>query len=99
MVQKARDADVFGILIGTLGVGETKGNNVTRETPARLVDQSFSNSAIPSDDQTHPRPAHTRAEEGLHRQRREAEPIQARQLHRDRVLRPRGVSGEQRDQL
>lgn len=83
MVQKARDADVFGILVGTLGVGSPLFYLISGYLDNQRV-SIISFSYRPSSSSLS-----TRSQEGVHDQRGKAQPCEARQLCRDRMLRSR----------
>ncbi len=86
-VQKARDADVFGILVGTLGVGSLSTYFFTIDR--NLDDQRIS--VLSSSNRTPSTSFSQRSQKGVHDQRRKAQPSEACQLCRDRMLRSRRV--------
>jgi len=75
VVQKARDADVFGILVGTLGVGLSTPNCC----PYRLL-IGPTLSLLPSTDFADTEAFSSGSEKELHHQRREAQSIQTCEL-------------------
>lgn len=88
-VQKARDADVFGILVGTLGVGQYSSSMITLSSPT-------SDSVLFTSHITSSQDSCKSAKEELYDQCRQAQPCKTGELYGDRVLRFGGLSGEQR---
>ena len=78
VVQRARDADVFGILVGTLGVGPS---HISLLDILLFPFTLFIYSIIPSPHPSHQIPSHPLAQEKLHHQRGEIKPLQAREFH------------------
>jgi hypothetical protein len=87
VVQKARDADVFGILVGTLGVGSPPTCLII---DCRLDDQRVS--ILPPSNRTPSSSYIQRSQKGVHDQRRKTQPSEACQLCRNRMLCSRRVS-------
>jgi hypothetical protein len=76
VVQKARDADVFGILVGTLGVGSPP-------TCFFIIDRHLDDqrvSVLPSSNRIPSSSFSQRSQKGVHDQRRETQPSEACQL-------------------
>ena len=89
VVQKARDADVFGILVGTLGVGSPP-TCFFLIIDCHLDDQRVS--VLPSSNLISSSNFGQRSQKGVHHQRRETQPSEACQLCRNRMLCSRCVS-------
>jgi diphthamide biosynthesis enzyme Dph1/Dph2 domain len=89
VVQKARDADVFGILVGTLGVGSFH-PLFARSIPLML----FTYSILPSSHPPHPVPPHSLTQKKLHNQRREIESLETCKFYGNWVLCPCCMSRE-----
>ena len=90
VVQRARDADVFGILVGTLGVGTSHLLPLTLRILIRALDRSL----VPTTDFTPARPPLTRTQKKLHCHSGEAQPRETGELPRDRGVRARRVPRE-----
>lgn len=78
VVQKARDADVIGILIATLGVGGH--TSPLSDIIYTVSDRLAPSSQLSSSHFTPPRHHQARAQEVLHYQRGEDQPRKAREL-------------------
>jgi hypothetical protein len=88
VVQKARDADVFGILVGTLGVGSPP--TCFLAVDHHIDDQRVS--VLPSSNHIPSSSYNQRSQKGVHDQRRKTQPSEACQLRRNRMLCSRRVS-------
>lgn len=87
IVQKARDADVFGILVGTLGVGQFF-LSISHFTA--LIISSF----VSPSHQVLEGSIGSASQKVVHDQRREAQPCKIGKLLGNRVLCVGGMSGE-----
>ena len=87
VVQQARDADVFGILVGTLGVGSPPTSFLVID--CHLDDQRLS--VLPSSNRIPSSSFSQRSQKVVHDQCRKTQPGETRQLCRNRMLCPRRV--------
>lgn len=87
-VQKARDADVIGILVGTLGVGKLS-LNVNEVNANCLYDIR---SIVSSSHHPHSSDSEEGPKEKLYYKRRQAQPSEISKLHGDRMFRSCGLS-------
>lgn len=84
-VQKARDADVIGILVGTLGVGELSPNADEVNTHCSYHVQSI----VSSSHYPYSSDSEEGSKEKLYHKRRQAQSSETGELHGDRMFRPR----------
>ena len=77
-MQKGRDSDVFGILVGTLGVGEY---HDIISIPGSNQGIGLSSSVVPSLDQAHPCPSRRFSQKKLHNQCRQAQSSSPSMVH------------------
>lgn len=79
LVQKARDSDVFGILVGTLGVGMSKHTTISFSTH---IDEFLrTDSVIPPPHRPHPLHPQACTEKILHSKRRQNQSLKTGQLY------------------
>lgn len=98
VVEKAKDADVIGILVGTLGVGQSCPSYVILVSPL-MTDISSSISCISTSDHPFTRADCIASEKVVHCGCGETESGETGQLYGSRVFRSRGLSREHVDRF